>query len=265
MKYADYTYRTKEPLKRLAHGKRFQQAARIVPLAEEMMILDYGCGDGAFFHHLAEFTPPKNLFGFDPGLLNELNFDGATTYEAASELIANHESEFDVVFCLEVCEHLSNDAIYELLRNLRLTARQDATFVFGVPIETGLSGFLKNIYRFCRGRRQNATLGRAIKSLFGLWIPRAFSPEGWSGSHLGFDANAFRELLKYGGFEVQRTVCLPWPRLGAVFNNEIYFVCRRNQRAFDDQMSNEQNTIPRATKASSAYRPAVHKEINQRS
>ena len=133
--------------------------------------------------------------GFDPELLHEMTFEGATTYDDTNQLIADHRGAFDIVFCMEVCEHLNSNAMFHSSSNIKTLVKPDATIVFGVPIETGLSGFVKNLYRWTRGGRQNATLGRAVKSLFGLWIPRACSPRGWIGSHLGFDARAFSKRL----------------------------------------------------------------------
>lgn len=225
MAYADHTRNTKEPLKRFAHGRRLHQAARLVPLHADMKVLDYGCGDGGLFEEIESFTPAENLFGYDPGLLSEMIFDGATVYDDAKSLVADYTDSFDVVYCMEVCEHLNFDATCELFKNIHALTRPEGRVVFGVPIETGLSGFLKNVYRTARGGRQGATIGRAIKSLFGMYIPRACAPRGWIGSHVGFDAKAFSEQLKYGGFEILERHYLPVPQLRGALNNEVYFIC----------------------------------------
>lgn len=157
---------------------------------------------------------------------SEIDAVGITTYQDTETLIAENHGTFDVVYCMEVCEHLSHEKIFEAFHNIRELAKYDAVIVFGVPLETGLSGFSKNIFRWLHGRRQNATLGRAIKSLFGLWIPRASAPRGWIGSHIGFDATAFSELFRYGGFDIVKRHYLPFPYLRGVLNNEVYFVCK---------------------------------------
>lgn len=230
MKYADYTRNSREPLKRLAHGTRLQSAAAMVPLPDTAMVLDYGCGDGALFEFLAQRVDKDRLVGYEPFLLGEMEMEGIKTYSDAAELVRTYPKAFDVVFCLEVCEHLDQDALTALFANLRACARDSATFVFGVPIETGPSGFFKNVYRTIKGHRQHATFGRALKSLTSSMIPRAADPSGWIGSHIGFDTLYFTEQLRYGGFDVRDRRYLPWPVLGSWINNEVYFICERNER-----------------------------------
>jgi SAM-dependent methyltransferase len=230
MSYAELTRNTREPLKRIVHSNRLEAAARIIPLRADQKILDYGCGDGGLFHELVKHVPVSNLHGFDPYLLGEMTIEGVTAYDNTDDLISNHRDFFDVVFCTEVCEHLNQNALTKLFDNIRACSKKDGIFVFGVPIETGFSGFAKNMYRVSRGRRQNATLGRALKSLVSGYIPRAHDRNGWIGSHIGFDCQYFREQLVYGGFDVVNSHYLPWPKLGPVINNEVYFVCKRNQQ-----------------------------------
>jgi len=114
MKYADKTRNTRNPIKRIAHSRRFAQAAALIPLSAEQKILDYGCGDGVFFEHLAKYVPVENLYGYDPGLLQEMTFKGATTYEDTETLIPLHRGTFDVLYCMEVCEHLSHEKYLRL-------------------------------------------------------------------------------------------------------------------------------------------------------
>ena len=233
MSYADITRGTSERLKRAAHAPRLESAASIIPLSEQNVVLDYGCGDGGFFEHINAFVPTENLYGYEPYLLNEMTFVGATTYDDDKKLVANHTDFFDTVFCMEVCEHLTDEALHVLFKNIRAVATDNARFVFGVPLETGLSGFMKNLYRVAHNNRQHATLSKAIHSLLSIPIPRANDPTGWIGSHIGFDYRHFVQVLNYGGFKVVHRHCLPWPYLGSRFNNEIYYVCERNRRYRD--------------------------------
>jgi SAM-dependent methyltransferase len=200
----------------------------MLPIHSGLKILDYGCGDGAFFELLSEKVPVSNLYGFDPALLHEMTIEGVTTYDDANELVKQHPEHFDMIFCMEVCEHLTDAALEIALRNIRLTGKPDATFIFGVPLETGLSGFAKNLYRTLRNNRQRATIGRAFKSLLSIPVLRAHHHSGWIGSHIGFDYVYFKEMLQYNGFYVSSFNCLPWPLMGRIFNNEIYYLCKVN-------------------------------------
>ena len=228
--YRDYTRNSTEFFKRLAHRTRLESAAAMVPLSKDMKILDYGCGDGHLFSYLANQVPRTQLVGYEPFLLDQMTEPDIRTHSNVGELVALHRDSFDVVFCLEVCEHLTADAMIKLFRHIRECGKDSATYVFGVPIETGLSGFAKGIYRTLKGGRQNATLGRSIKALISSSIPRAHDADGWIGSHTGFDTLYFIEQLRYGGFNVLHRRYLPWPWLGSLMNNEVYLICERNER-----------------------------------
>ncbi len=227
--YADYTRNTNETLKKIAHSGRLSSAAQMVQLRSDQKILDYGCGDGGFFNELLKFVPAENLFGYEPYLLDQMEQNDITAYDDVSSLIKNHPSDFDVVFCMEVCEHLNQSALQVLFDSIKACSKFDGIFIFGVPIETGMPGLVKNLYRTIKGNRQNATLGRAIKSFYSGFIPRANDPTGWIGSHIGFDCLYFKEQLRYGGFDVINTRYLPWNPGGSFANNEAYFICKRNK------------------------------------
>lgn len=225
-RYADYTRNTAEPLKAVAHGRRLRQAAELLSFDPSMKVLDYGCGDGGFFYELANFISSDQMYGFDPNYLDQMDFEGATTFTDAKELVELHPREFDVVFCMEVCEHLTTPALHVLWANILAVCKPDATVVFGVPIENGFSGFAKNIYRCTKGGRQNATVGKALKSLFNIPIPRASSKEGVVWSHIGFDHRGFSEFFPLVGLKVVSTACLPFHFTGTILNNEIYYICK---------------------------------------
>ena len=143
--------------------------------------------------------------------------------------MTGHAGQFDVIFCMEVCEHLSDSANSQLLQNIRTLLNTDGCAVFGVPIEIHFSGLLKNLYRTLKGNRQGARLVYAIRSLFGLPIPRVFDEHGWTHSHLGFSHQDLKMRIQSYGFKVNEKRCLPWPILGASLNNEVYFICSVNK------------------------------------
>ena len=229
-KYRDYTRDTTEVLKRLAHGPRLSEAARMVPITGATKVLDYGCGDGGLFENLLGRTDEGNLYGFDPNLLHEMDEDTrrrVTTFSDANQLVAQHVGYFDVVFCLEVCEHLSPAENQRLLENIKTLLKPGGHAVIGVPLESGLSGFLKNIYRSAKGGRQGASVGIACRTLLGQSIAREFDEHGWNGSHIGFEHREFKNTLESHGLSVLASRCLPWKYLGTVLNNEIYFICSK--------------------------------------
>jgi len=235
LNYASYTRNTTEPLKRIAHGRRYEQLLRIIaaPFPGDK-VLDYGCGDGHLFSHLLGSVPAEKLVGYDPSPDLLAQADAAVV--AGSSLTANidglkakHRHSFNLIYCVEVCEHLTDKALEELFENLAELAAPHARIIFGVPIETGPSGFLKSMYRTVRGDRQAATFTKAVRALFGLPISRKVTDVEWYGHHTGFSHSRLRKKLVSHGFVVKRSSCLPFTLFGLALNNEIYFTCSRRR------------------------------------
>jgi SAM-dependent methyltransferase len=237
LNYASYTRNTAEPLKRIAHRRRYEQLLQIIaaPLPGDR-VLDYGCGDGHLFLHLIGNVPSDRLVGYDPNadLLAQADpivAAGSRLTTDINRLKAEHRGWFSLIYCVEVCEHLTDKALDELFENITELAAPYARIIIGVPIETGPSGFLKAMYRTAHGHRQAASFTRAVRALFGLPIPRDETGPEWYGNHTGFDHERLRERLEARGFLVKRSACLPFPLLGQALNNEIYFTCSRRRRA----------------------------------
>jgi 2-polyprenyl-3-methyl-5-hydroxy-6-metoxy-1,4-benzoquinol methylase len=235
LSYASYTRNTAEPLKRIAHGRRYEQLLRIIaaPFPEDK-VLDYGCGDGHLFSHLIGNVPPDRLVGYDPNgeLLAQADpavVTGSSLTTGISSLKAEHRRSFSLIYCIEVCEHLTDMALDELLENILELAAPDVRIIIGVPIETGPSGFLKAMYRTAHDHRQAASVTKAVRALFGLPIPRNVTDVEWYGDHTGFSHTRLREKLEDCGLVVKRSVCLPFPWFGLAMNNEIYFSCTIRQ------------------------------------
>jgi len=227
--YASYTRNTQELIKKLAHGRRYRQAVEIISARDNDVVLDYGCGDGHLFTYLTN-VPPSQLVGYDPDPKQLLDADPeiAASVTLSSSLAALREAfagAFSLIVCMEVCEHLTQHALDELFETITFLAAPGARLVFGVPIETGPTGLMKNLYRILHGGRQGATIGRAIGSFLGRPIVRKVSDVEWYGSHIGFDDRSFRAQLEDRGYMLRREDFLPFPKLKRLLNNEIYYSC----------------------------------------
>src|SRR5258705_13366638 len=67
MEYADYTRNTTEPLKRVAHGRRYQQVVDLIARPVEAdKVLDYGCGDGHLFLYFIGQLSRKKVVVYHP-------------------------------------------------------------------------------------------------------------------------------------------------------------------------------------------------------
>ena len=198
-------------------------------------MLDYGCGDGHLFSFLVHKFKRQNLVGYDPN--PKLLAEAAPSVSAGAELttdidslIGKRPSSFSLIYCMEVCEHLTDKSLDELLKRITVLAAPRARIIFGVPIETGPSGFLKSIYRAAHGGRQSASIAQALRALFNMKLERKVTDVEWYGAHTGFSHTRLRKILEQGGFRVIKTLHLPFPALRSVLNNEIYFVCQKGSK-----------------------------------
>jgi hypothetical protein len=228
--YASFTRNTSEPIKRLAHGRRFSQIVRRIasPLPDDT-VLDYGCGDAHLFTY---FIDHPRLVGYEPNpfILSQASrevADAAFLTTDVQVLLEKYRGRCSLIYCTEVCEHLTDDAQETAFQNIRLLAAPQARIVFGVPVETGLSGLLKLAYRLSMdGRRVGQTVPNAVAAAFGKKIDRMLTGPGYYAHHTGFDHSRFRNALEIGGFRIEKIRCLPIWFAGTALNNEVYFICR---------------------------------------
>src|SRR5262245_33705395 len=107
MTYASYTRNTAEPIKAIAHSRRFQQAAKIIAALPSDTVLDYGCADA---HLLSVLGPVRGRVGYepDPKRAAQMSSDlrDVQIYTDRNELL-NSGRRFSLVICMEVCEHLT--------------------------------------------------------------------------------------------------------------------------------------------------------------
>jgi SAM-dependent methyltransferase len=249
--YASFTRNTSEPIKRLAHGRRFSQiVSRIASPLPGDTVLDYGCGDAHLFAH---FLDHPRLVGYEPNpfILDQASrevADAAFLTTDVQALLEKYRGGCSLIFCTEVCEHLTDEALETAFNNIKLLAAPQARIVFGVPVETGLSGLLKLAYRMSMdSRRVGQTLPNAVAAAFGQKIDRMLAGPGYYAHHTGFDHSRFRSVLERSGFRIQRTRCLPIWFAGTAINNEVYFICQAPDQSRD---------------AANASNPAGHGEGN---
>jgi 2-polyprenyl-3-methyl-5-hydroxy-6-metoxy-1,4-benzoquinol methylase len=195
-------------------------------------VLDYGCGDAHLFSHFLDRLGRSNLVGYDPNPL--LLAEASQAVQAGAQLTADVEQlkrerplGFSLIYCIEVCEHLTDKALGELFDNLKALLAPRGSIIFGVPIETGPSGLIKNLYRTAKGMRHPASVRNALLTLVAAPVERQTTDVGWFGDHTGFRHGKFKAALRARGFQIHKTHHLPFPFMGPVLNNEIYFVCTK--------------------------------------
>ena len=154
-------------------------------LPKDATVLDYGCGAGGLLPHL--LARGGRVYGLDqsPASREEVrrrfgnhpSFAGALAPDEASAL----EGQTDVVFCVEVIEHLDDKALVTLVSRVRALLRLGGIAIFTTPNREDLDD--SSIY--CP----------ACESLFHRWQ----HVRSWDPVTLG-------SLLARAGFVVARTL-----------------------------------------------------------
>ena len=229
-RYSDYTRNTNEFLKRVAHGRRHQQAVALLGARPGDVILDYGCGD-AFTLQIIENVSYSDMVAYDPDpdMIAQIDSEFAkkiNVYGDSETLCQKNPKRFSLILCFEVCEHLSPISLDKVFADFKRLIKPGGRILIGVPMETGVSGLLKNLYRLYKGRRMGATLSKAFLALFGHPIERDIEESGWISSHIGFREIDLLSALERAGFDVKIVGRLPFSWSGSFLNNESYWCCK---------------------------------------
>jgi SAM-dependent methyltransferase len=228
--YASHTYDDPNGVKRWIHRHRIRSALTFVGLGPEDSLLDYGCGDGVFLRAAAEIIAPARLVGFEPDPEMRAQARGqvrpGTVLHGSSAGLTGDGRTYSRIICFEVCEHLPAPQLSAALDDIAGLLAPGGLAVFGVPIEIGPSALGKNLLRLAR-RHPEVTWQDSLKASMGMHVPRRHIREdrAYIYSHLGFRHADFRRQLE-SRFRVEDQQYLPFPWLGTVLNNEIYYRCR---------------------------------------
>jgi hypothetical protein len=128
---------------------------------------------------------------------------------------------------MEVLEHLDDADMAVALDRITELASADTRIIVAVPVELGLAGAVKCLFRRTAGSEQVSirTIGSVLR---GCAPPRLVSetPEGrYIYSHIGFDHRRLAEELARR-FRVEGRFGVPFRNLPLALNNEAAFICR---------------------------------------
>ncbi|UEM21795.1 class I SAM-dependent methyltransferase [Skermanella mucosa] len=232
MSYAELTYRSHNPLKRLVQGHRYRAMLGQVAPGADIRVLDYGCGDGFFLSLLQRRgVGPDRLTGYEPFASMAAQFAAGAgrprLVEHPSGLAGLAEERFSHIFCMEVLEHLDDPELAEALDRIAALAGPETRIIVTVPSELGPAGAVKCLFRAMSGtERVDHETVRSV--LAGRPPPRLVSdtPEGrYIYSHIGFDQRRVEAELA-SRFRVERRFGIPFRFLPLSVNNEVAFICR---------------------------------------
>ncbi|MCX2979880.1 class I SAM-dependent methyltransferase [Halieaceae bacterium IMCC14734] len=241
MSYADLTFRDKNPIKRWLQEQRLVSAVQLCGQSRSTpdTICDFGSGNGELCKLLAGHYQNTKLICYEPmpSLLSEARENLATlaSVEFCDDIRKVTSGTVDVVFCLEVFEHLPPAQTSEALETICDLLKPDGKIVIGVPVEVGIPALYKGIFRMSRRYGGFDASLKNVVSAF-LWRPPKTRPTheiapGFSYyfEHMGFDFRRFREILG-GYFHPLKVSSSPFTALGTALMPEVYFVAENPKK-----------------------------------
>ena len=236
--YTEGVFRDKNPIKRWLQRRRLDSALGFTRKARERVtcVLDFGAGSGELCKHLVHAYPNATIICYEPcsDLLEEARRELAGLPRIAfyASFDALPAGQVDVLFCLEVFEHIPLSMRAKSLAEVDSLLKPDGEVVFGVPVEVGLPALYKGVFRM--SRRYGAFDARPKHVLLAaLGMPPKERPVGIlppdvevHNEHMGFDHRVFRKAIAQK-FSLVTASASPFPVLGTMVNPEAYFVVRK--------------------------------------
>ena len=214
MTYSDITFKDKNPVKRWLQRRRLSVAIRMANgKLEPQCILDFGAGNGELCKLIALQFPKATIICYEPtqSLLNEAKENLANLpqvhFYSDIEKVAN--GSVDLLFCLEVFEHLPKKQTEDALGQFKRLLSSVGRAVIGVPIEIGIPALYKGIFRMTR------RFGAFDGSIKNIVLATIFSPPKdrpaseispgfpFYYDHMGFDYRILQTLL-HAQFKLQK-------------------------------------------------------------
>jgi trans-aconitate methyltransferase len=237
MNYADITRNDRNPVKRFLQRRRLSDALSLVEAhAQPRTIIDFGAGDGELCRILASRFPMAKIFHYDPA--PSLRTEAvALLKDIPSVVIAATVDELpqgagDLVFCMEVFEHLPDRQTADALAAIQRLLSPAGTALVGVPVEVFAPAMLKGMFRMTRRRGDfDANIGNIARAAFGFPprdrpVAEIMESAFYYYHHLGFDHRRLRRQLMER-FHLLRTVGSPMKAFPAWLNSEVYFVLQK--------------------------------------
>jgi trans-aconitate methyltransferase len=231
MKYSEITFRDKNPIKRWLQQQRLVSALRAVKQLNctPSVICDFGAGNGELCKLLSNRYPNTHIICYEPtlGLLNEAKenlkeISNISYIKNVGDLI---NDSVDLVFSLEVFEHLPHKETNSALQAIQATLKSNGRLIIGVPVEIGVPALYKGAFRMVR---RYGAFDANVKNVFMSFIgnppsnrpTREITPGfNYYFEHVGFDHRKLIEILKHY-FINQSIESSPFPRIGAYLSCE---------------------------------------------
>jgi 2-polyprenyl-3-methyl-5-hydroxy-6-metoxy-1,4-benzoquinol methylase len=196
-----------------------QLTNRVCP--DRATVVDFGAGRGLFLHTLGQSRQDVRLIGYDPFVapaFPEIKYaDSFTQIDDAS---------VDVLTAFEVCEHLYQHEIEQLLDDATRVMTPDATLIISVPIMYGLAVIPKVLNWMWRHRKTTTeyNVEEILLSAIGARVTR---PENPRVTHKGFDFRELRETVNKR-FTVSHVRHSPIAWMPWWLSSQYFMICRKH-------------------------------------
>jgi SAM-dependent methyltransferase len=235
--YANITFKDRNFIKRWLQKRRLLDALLVGTKIMEhsaVKMLDFGAGNGELCRLAAETYDFKKIVCYEPSvtLCKEAQQNlAALKVTCCSHIYEIPPPSFNLIFCLEVFEHLPEQATMEAINHIHAFLVNDGIAIIGVPHELYLPAFLKGLFRKTRRKNSYDTQLKNILACSFGFPPQQRPLSEIDGlpfhfEHLGFDYRKLKIILQQH-FLVQQVFFSPIRFLGSVLNSEVYFVVRK--------------------------------------
>ncbi|MDI6724456.1 MAG: class I SAM-dependent methyltransferase [Methanobacterium sp.] len=158
--YSEYNYFSSNPVVSKIKRFHFEKALKLTEkYFNKANVIDFGCADGCFLPTLSNYFPQVLGVDIDPdyieisqNLINKMNLKNCQCICSQGmkieELMSNIDGSFDVLFLLEVLEHIGDkNKLYEskidFLCEISSLVNEDGIIIISVPNMVGLSFLLQ--------------------------------------------------------------------------------------------------------------------------
>ena len=239
MNYADITFKDPNHIKRWLQYRRLKTALQLsnnyLNNKNKYSICDFGAGNGELCKLLAHryiksiitcYEPTPELY--DEAKLNLLNYD----INLIDDINSVSSDSLDIIFCLEVFEHLPSLETQEVFNAFLKLLRPNGIIIVGIPVEVGIPALYKGVFRMIRRYGSyDANIKNITKSFIGnppskrplIEIAPGFN---YHSAHMGFDHRNFEKQCKTH-FEIIKKSSSPFNIFGSFFMPELNFVMKK--------------------------------------
>jgi SAM-dependent methyltransferase len=239
MTYSDITFNDKNPIKRYFQQRRLTEATSIAGESfNPKCVVDFGAGNGELCKHIALIFPKAKVICYEPtpSLMAEAkqNLVNLPQIVFCHDIAEIASSSVQLIFCLEVFEHLPKDQTLDVLGQFNRILSGNGKAVIGVPIEIGIPALYKGIFRMSRRfGSYDASIKNVLLSL--LRFPPKNRPLSeitpgftYYYEHMGFDYRNLQSQLR-AHFSLEKVITSPFYFLGQLLNPEVNFLVKKNR------------------------------------